>query len=83
MLSFDRIGPDVIVNIEHGIFYNGNHFVLKISSTHDYQAELLKRQFQKKLSDELEAIRREAYNQGWKDAKAKTKKQTWFTGWWK
>ena len=33
----------------------------------------------KQLGDRLAAIREEAYEQGWKDAKAKRHKNTWFS----
>lgn len=46
-------------------------------------AILLKDRLEKDMSNKLEAIRREAYNEGWKDAKSKkVAKKTWFKSWW-
>jgi hypothetical protein len=46
-------------------------------------AILLAERMQKDLSKKLEAIRRETYNEGWKDAKAKKSgKKDWFKSWW-
>jgi len=49
---------------------------------HEVDAKLRVRHFDEQLEKKLEAIRREAYAQGWKDAKAKTVRQTWFSRWW-
>lgn len=46
----------------------------------ELDAVLLERHLRDELYSRVEAIREEAYNQGWKDAKAKRKKQTWFWG---
>jgi len=45
-------------------------------------AGLLSAEMDKQLQTELERIRREAYERGWKDAKAKKPKETYFDmGW--
>jgi len=49
----------------------------------DVHAELLNQAFNKRMEAKLEQIRREAYNQGWKDKSAHRKKETWFSKWWK
>lgn len=84
MISFTRNDNQVIVKVEHGIFpANNSYFSLEITQAFEYQAELLRRQLHNHLSSKLEAIRQEAYNQGWKDAKSKkVPKRTWFSGWW-
>jgi hypothetical protein len=83
MLSFFRKENKVIVKLEHGIWGSDEHFALEIGQSFEYQAQLLKDALNKNLQNNLERIRREAYNQGWKDAKAKTRKQTWFSWSWK
>lgn len=72
----------MVIHIDHGIFYSDEGFNLQLIQEFNYQAELLKKQLDSHLSSNLERIRREAYNEGWKDAKAKVKKKTWFAGWW-
>ena len=79
MISFEREGAAVNVKVEHGIFFNNGYFSLPIYQSHDYQAALLCRQLNENLGNKLEAIRQEAYTQGWKDAKAKCAKKTWFS----
>lgn len=83
MISFSRIENTVKVKVQHGIFHNDAHFALTINQDYEYQAQLLLNQLDKHLRNNLEAIRKEAYEQGWKDAKAKRKKKTWFSSWWK
>ena len=46
------------------------------------QAEAMVEVIQTKMWDTLKTIRAKAYEQGWKDAKAKAQKETWFGGWW-
>lgn len=43
-------------------------------------AELLKLHLRKCISEAVQKIRREGYENGWKDAKAKRRKQTSFSG---
>lgn len=45
-------------------------------------AQLLTNQIKDDVETTLKIIRREAYHEGWKDAKAKRKKADWFGGWW-
>lgn len=45
------------------------------------RAELLVRYVHNRLETEIEKTRREAYEQGWKDAKSRKPKVTWFPGW--
>lgn len=82
MISFKRIDNKVEVQVKHGVLFNDQYFTLNINETYAYQAELLTRQLNDQLQKKLEAIRKEAYEQGWKDAKAKSAKKTWFSRWW-
>jgi len=82
MITFERKNKEVLIKIQHGIWTN-NYFERTINQDYEYQAELLTRQLNKHLNDELSRVRRDAYNEGWKDAKAKRAKRTQFTGWWK
>lgn len=43
-----------------------------------FQAEAVKRMIESEVSDHIEAIRREAYEAGWQDAKKKRRKKTCF-----
>lgn len=79
MIKFTRDGSKVKIAIEHGIFGNEQYFDLEIIQSADYQAELLKQAMRKHLDTRIEAIRREAYNKGWKDKSSHKMKQTWFS----
>lgn len=46
-----------------------------------WAASLLREALQEKFSDRVKTARRDAYAQGWRDAKAKRKRETWFAGW--
>ncbi len=45
-------------------------------------AQLLCNALDDALTEKLKQIREDAYNKGWKDAKAKLRKSDWFGGWW-
>ena len=45
-----------------------------------YYAQLVTDYYRDRLRSEMQRIRREAYEEGWADAKAKRKKQDWFSG---
>ncbi len=81
MITFERNEKEVLIHIEHGLFGGDQHFQLKIEQSFPYQAELLKNQLKKNLENHLNKIKEEAYNEGWKAAKAKTKKKTQFFSW--
>lgn len=83
MLKFWRKENIVYVCVEHGIFWGNEYFELEIHQGKDYQAELLREALNENLNRHITKIKEEYYNQGWKDAKAKTKKRTWFGGGWK
>lgn len=78
MIDFQQSGADVKITIDSGV----GKFVFTHNCTHGYLAGLMRTQYEQHVVSVLEKITRDAYNQGWKDAKAKTKKATWFKGWW-
>ena len=80
MIKFKRNNTLIEVEIEHGIFYNDDFYNLEIRCSGEIEAELLKRQLQKNLDKHLSKIYAHAYNEGWKNAKAKSKKRTDFYG---
>lgn len=82
MIRFYREENKVNIHVEHGIFGNDVGFELKIEQAYAYQAELLTRALQENLNRHLTKIKEDAYNAGWKDAKAKTRKRTSFWGGW-
>lgn len=82
MLRFKRNENKVLVEVEHGVFFNGAYFSLELHQSQDYQAELLRKAFQENLNRHLEKIKQKYYNEGWKDAKAKTAKRSSFWGGW-
>jgi len=45
-------------------------------------AKLLRDNLQKRMNHEIRKIREQAYAAGWKDAKAKRQKETWFSEVW-
>lgn len=46
----------------------------------EWYTELLRKQLDERLRASLQKIREDAYNDGWKDAKAKKMRRTWFSG---
>jgi hypothetical protein len=85
MISFKREGSRVKVSIDHGVCNVASTcYELEIGQGYELQAELLMQQLRKHLDDELSKVKERYYREGWKDAKAKTKKRTEFKyGGWK
>lgn len=84
MITIKRKDEKVQFEIEHGIFYADQHFVLELNQAYPYQAELLRKAFQDNLNRHLINIKEKYYNEGWKNAKAKTKKKRhddFYGGW--
>lgn len=82
MIKFYRKDNKVQIDVEHGIFFNDGYFSLEINQSMDYQAELLKKALQDNLNKHLMIIKEKYYNEGWKDAKAKSGKRKSFWGGW-
>jgi hypothetical protein len=81
MLEIKRVNSRVHLDIQTGVL--DKYYTLDLNCSNDLHAELLRRAFDAKLEKELQRIRRNAYNQGWKDAKSKkVPKATWFSKWW-
>lgn len=83
MIKFGRNEKEVTIRIEHGVFHGEEYFSFTLPQSHEYQAELLQRQFNENLNRHLRQIKEKYYNEGWKEAKAKTRKRTDFYGGWK
>ena len=83
MLSFKREGTNVIVRIDFTTPDAGEfHIPLDWRHSGTDLASLRVDSLERQLRTKLSIIREEAYNKGWRDAKAKTTKETWFSGWW-
>lgn len=80
MFALTRDGSKIKVEVGTSI---GWTFTTSINCSDEPYAILLKQNMENKMYEELTRIRREAYEQGWKDKSRKQKKQTWWTGRWK
>jgi len=81
MIDFRIDGTKVKIFIEVGVF--DKMVVFTHECSHDYFAHLMRDSYINHMNRKLEKIRREAYNQGWKDAKSKkVAKNTFFSNWW-
>lgn len=84
MIAITRDGTKLRVEITGGNEVGGSMFGLTWEAGTEWAARLLVWHLGARLSDQLTAIRQEAYANGWKDAKAKKgAKRVWFSGWWK
>lgn len=83
MIRFTREGTAVRVTISLAVpNYESRDFWFDRETNAGAYAGLLSAEFQKQMHDSLEKIRRESYREGWKDAKAKKSKRTYFRlGW--
>jgi hypothetical protein len=80
MISFSTDGYKLKLIVE-----TNKNYVLHLywDCGKELHAELLRDHLHETLNGRLEVIRREAYEKGWKDAKAKRRKEDWFSRWWK
>lgn len=83
MVKILRNENKVLIRVESGVFQDGAYFEFDITQSHNYQAELLRRQFEKHLNDNLARLKREYYEAGWKEAKSHkhTKRTNFYGGW--
>ena len=83
MIEFKRVNAQVRIEVSGKWPLSKNYFFYWQCNDDDFAA-LLAQNLESKMHIELERIRREAYNKGWKDAKdKKSAKETWFTCLWK
>lgn len=75
-------GADVVLRITPGYPLGDRFFDLRWGTGSEWGAQLLWQMFDRALGARLEAIRKEAYAQGWRDAKSKKTKRTWFSSGW-
>lgn len=79
MIALKRDGKDVVLSFDADIpFYDTRRFEFTFHTGQETYAGLLTSHLREKLGDAMEAARREAYEKGWTDAKAKRTKDTWF-----
>lgn len=78
MIRFRTNGSDVKIDVQSGV----GEFTFSHNCGQDYLAGLMRDQYERHMNSVIEELKRKYYNEGWKDAKAKRKKATWFSGWW-
>ena len=79
MIEIERNNTYCTVKIEGGPL--GVSFPFSFQCGDAYYAELLRQHFDKKLSDRIEQVRKEEYDKGYKDGRAKRGKISWFYSW--
>jgi hypothetical protein len=57
----------------------GHYLSFSFTAYNEFYAKLVEAEVNRCVSDLARSIRREAYEQGWKHAKAKVRKETWFS----
>lgn len=81
MINITREGTQVKVEIKSSYPLTKTYLFYWECGREDF-AMLLRDNLQGSMNKALERLKTQAYNEGWKHAKAKTKKTTWFSGWW-
>ncbi len=81
MIKFYRDGTQIKVAINAGML-DQKVMNLYWDCGHDWFAEMLLRKLEEELSGTLRSMREDYYRQGWKDAKAKRSKRTFFSDQW-
>ena len=80
MITIRRDGTKIVLNFNPGLF-DGKMIPLSWECGSDWYAALLVERCEERLFSMMGNVRRQAYRQGWKDAKAKKGKPCdWFSG---
>lgn len=79
MIYIERYEEKVRVKIDTGLNTTSGQIWLYWNCNSEMYAELLSRHINKRLDETIQAIRKEEYERGWKDAKAKKSKANWFS----
>lgn len=78
-MRFTRNGEptctEVLLKIELDLPIERKLFILKWECERQYAAELLRQYLEKEYCDTIQKAHKDAYEQGWKDAKSKTRKK--------
>ena len=74
MLTFRNEGVNVIAAIDTKTAVDKNLWLFKFKLDYEAAAAMCANALDRKLDDLIGDIRREAYEQGWRDAKAKRRK---------
>ncbi len=77
MLDFYREGSVLTVKVH--VNRIGHSFKFDFNAGTEWSAKLLVQAMRDGAGACMEQIRRDAYLEGWRDAKAKRRKQTWFS----
>lgn len=80
MINFLRQETNVIAEIECNSTVAKRWLSFSWNTTSELVAQLFVDNLENHLSERLQMERRKAYLAGWKDAKAKRKRETWFSG---
>ena len=81
MLTFSRDGQQVKIAVLVDVPLRVSHLFLCYWDCEDENyAGLLAAEMHDQFSKKIEAVKREAYDRGWRDAKAKRVKETYFYG---
>ena len=83
MFSFKRDKNQIVLTVEPHIKGAETwEYMFRMDCTDIPAAQLLINAFTARREELLSKIRRDSYEQGWNDAKAKRRKETWFSSWW-
>jgi len=83
MIDITRDGCEIALVVTPDFPINDLKFSFTYNTGAEWVARLLRANIHQRQMSILTQIRREAYEQGWKDAKAHRTKKSWFSGMWK
>jgi len=77
MITIERNKTEVLIKVKTSIGWTFDFGSIRHDEAY---ATFLERDISNKLFDTLQAIRQEAYNEGWSDKSKKKIKKNWFKG---
>lgn len=82
MITFSTEGASLTIKIDTGIPSQSSAWTItsKYGAEHEIYAKLLRDKLHQKLYDQIEAIRKNAYEAGYNDKTKRKTKKDWFSG---
>lgn len=77
-MAVRREGTKVVVEVEHGLLGDEGCIKLEWEACRELLADALATSVQNHLAQRIQAVRRQEYELGWRDAKAKRTRRTSF-----
>lgn len=81
MIDFSREGTKLKLSVEAKTSVAKRFYTFAWECADEVYADLLMKNLKAHFEEKIQQARKESYEAGWRHAKAKVAKDTWFSGW--